>query len=90
MEAFGGGDVLFDAAAVRHAGSEADVAALVDTEGFADAATPAPAVAEVSVGFALLVVIIAVAAVAELLREIGWLPQPSQFRFLEASECLGW
>jgi len=72
VEEFGGGGALSAAAAaVRHAGSEADVAALVDTEGFADAATLVPAVAEVSEGFLLLVVTATAAAVAELPHEIG-------------------
>ena len=71
MEVFGGGGTLFDAAAARHAVSEADVAALVDIEGFAGAAPLAPAVADVSAGFPLLAVTVTAAAVAELLHEIG-------------------
>lgn len=71
VEVFGGEAALSDAAVVRHAESEAAVAALVDTEGFVDAATLVPAAAEVCAGFPLLVVTATVAAVAELLREIG-------------------
>jgi hypothetical protein len=71
VEEFGGGGALFGVAAVRRAGFEADVVALVDTEGFADAATLVPAVVEASASFPLLVAIATAVAVAELLHEIG-------------------